>query len=86
MFPEEYLKKIPEDQHAVAEDVFSVLYEIKKENKMGLNVTNIQERTHIIDCGMRNAECGMRNNPKSEIRNPKSNARVYYATSIRIDN
>jgi len=57
MFPEEYLKKIPEDQHAAAEDVLSVLYETKKENKMGHS---------IADWGLMIAD------PKSEIRNPQS--------------
>ncbi len=47
MFPKEYLKKIPEEQHEAVESVFSVLEEIKKENKMGLNITHIQERAHL---------------------------------------
>lgn len=42
-----HLEKIPEEQHKAVESVFSALEVIKNENRMGLNVTHIQEKTHL---------------------------------------
>lgn len=47
MLSKEYLEKIPEEQHEAVKSILSVLQVVKKENKMGLNVTHIQERTHL---------------------------------------
>ena len=47
MLAEEHLEKIPEEQHDAVKAVYSLLSEVKRNNKMGLNITHIRQRTEL---------------------------------------